>query len=70
MAGVKRGGAISHFLLGLEAPAHERQRWGTPEHKLYYPFCKVSTGYQLLRTLPNLTLTHLPFRTLPHLAFP
>ena len=52
--GSRRGGAISHFLLGLEAPKSERAKWGvqTSTH-LFYPFVKVGTGYsqQLLAHL-------------------
>ena len=45
--GKKRGrsGQISHFLMGLKAPDEERQRFPDAEHPLYYPFCKVGTGY-------------------------
>ena len=45
--GKKRGrsGQISHFLMGLKAPDEERQRWPDARHPLYYPFCKVGTGY-------------------------
>ena len=41
--GVRRGGAISHFLLGLEAPPSERARFQS-DHPLFYPFVKVGTG--------------------------
>ena len=48
--GNKRGGAISHFLMGVEAPASERMKWGTKtDKKLFYPFCKVGTGYSASR---------------------
>ena len=40
--GQRRGGDVSHFLLGLRAPDFERQRHGAAtDHPLYYPFCKV-----------------------------
>ena len=42
--GKKRGGDISHFLMGLRAPPEEQKRFKS-EHPLFYPFCKVGTGY-------------------------
>ena len=48
--GKKRGGAISHFLMGLRAPEAERQRMRyTGPHPMFYPFCKVGTGYTVSR---------------------
>jgi DNA ligase-4 len=41
----RRGGAISHFLLGVQAPSYERHRHGETEHPRFYPFCKVGSGY-------------------------
>ena len=43
--GNRRGGAISHFLLGLQAPASEKHKHPNVEHPRFYPFCKVGTGY-------------------------
>ena len=48
--GKRRGGTISHFLLGLRAPEHERHKWGTQtDQALFYPFCKCGTGYSAQR---------------------
>ena len=50
--GQRRGGAISHFLLGVQAPSHEKYKHGQTEHPRFYPFCKVGTGYSVNR-LPS-----------------
>ena len=43
----KRGGAISHFLLGVAAPSDARAVHGKNSNgqPLFYPFCKCGTGY-------------------------
>ena len=43
--GVKRGGAISHFLLGVLAPASEKHKHPNVGYPHIYPFAKVGAGY-------------------------
>ena len=51
--GKRRGGDVSHFLLGVLAPEYEETRYGKTAHykgtklPLVYPFCKVGSGYSL-----------------------
>ena len=45
--GRRRSGAVSTFLMGVRAPPEAAKRVGGAAHPLFYPFCKVGTGYSL-----------------------
>ena len=47
--GERRKGGVSHFLLGLRAPPSEKHRHPNAKYPLFYPFCKVGTGYSVER---------------------